>query len=139
MTVLLGGSEVYEGVDGAFERVESHEDLEVSHPHDDFYSCEVSQEFYEVAVAKGDRGLAIPSGITEELDEEEILRMGGIIYPRTRNGSVDKGLTITAINSRTGYMCKHCNERKMLESVSALSCSGCGAVYEDYWPNAVSC
>jgi hypothetical protein len=57
--LMANGEPVYEFIDGEFELIESNEEMERCHPHDTFYSGEVSSEAYDIAVANGERAIAI--------------------------------------------------------------------------------
>jgi hypothetical protein len=59
LEVVANVAPVYEIIDGEFELIESNEEMDRCHPHDTFYSGEVSSEAYDIAVANGDRAIAI--------------------------------------------------------------------------------
>lgn len=59
MKEMLNGEEIHEIFEGEFERIDSHEDLEVCHPHDDFYSQEVNCDIYFNAINKGNKALEL--------------------------------------------------------------------------------
>ena len=120
----------------SFSQVSTLKQLEEMPAPQAYYSKETSSDEHARALAQGEKCIEIPN--INPLTTELVISKRGIKYPRTRKGSVDNGNPITSLNTRTGAMCPTCNKDKLLETVSALSCTDCNAVFEDYWPDAKS-